>query len=184
MLQRQKRDKPTYDHNKEKAHGIRNAEKAAEAQHTNKRDRVRDDLIGVQPEILRQLGHDDPLVQRQAYLESRYKNKRRPGLRKSAQMYKVRLSGHDYQSGAAGAGQTPAVLMGHYDEALEIEMRMLAQQLQADFYTNTTNVVAETNTAAIEEVIKEIRDNPSFLSELQLLLQNLHTVQSMRSMRT
>lgn len=41
------------------------------------------------------------------------------GLRKSGQMHKVRLSQNNYQLVAENAGQSPEVLMNHYNEALD-----------------------------------------------------------------
>ena len=43
------------------------------------------------------------------------------GLRKSGQMHKVRLSQNNYQLVAENAGQSPEVLMNHYNEALDYE---------------------------------------------------------------
>ena len=48
------------------------------------------------------------------------------GLRKSGQMHKIRLTKNNYQLVAANAGQSPEVLMHHYNEALEVEKQQLA----------------------------------------------------------
>ena len=55
------------------------------------------------------------------------------GLRKSGQMHKIRLTKNNYQLVAANAGQSPEVLMHHYNEALEVEKQQLASMLNQVF---------------------------------------------------
>lgn len=56
------------------------------------------------------------------------------GLRKSGQMHKVRLSQNNYQLVAENAGQSPEVLMNHYNEALDYEKRALSRLVENSFY--------------------------------------------------
>ena len=56
------------------------------------------------------------------------------GLRKSGQMHKIRLTKSNYQLVAANAGQSPEVLMHHYNEALEAEKQQLASMVESSFY--------------------------------------------------
>ena len=56
------------------------------------------------------------------------------GLRKSGQMHKVRLSNNNYQLVAENSGQSPAVLMSNYNEALEDEKRTLSLLVETNFY--------------------------------------------------
>ena len=55
-------------------------------------------------------------------------------LRKSGQMHKVRLSNNNYQLVAENSGQSPAVLMSNYNEALEDEKRTLSLLVETNFY--------------------------------------------------
>lgn len=55
------------------------------------------------------------------------------GLRKSGQMHKIRLTKNNYQLVAANAGQSPEVLMHHYNEALEAEKQQLASMVNQVF---------------------------------------------------
>ena len=56
------------------------------------------------------------------------------GLRKPGQMHKVRLSQNNYQLVAENAGQSPEVLMNHYNEALDYEKRALSRLVENSFY--------------------------------------------------
>ena len=56
------------------------------------------------------------------------------GLRKSGQMHKIRLSANDFQLVAEAGGQSPAVLMEHYNESLEEEKKNLSLLVESDFY--------------------------------------------------
>ena len=60
------------------------------------------------------------------------------GLRKSGQMYKIRLSQNNYQLVAEAAGHTPKVLMSNYNEIHESEKRMLSALVEHNFYPTPT----------------------------------------------
>ena len=96
------------------------------------------------------------------------------GLRKSGQMYKIRLSKNNYQLVAESAGQSPEVLMSNYNEALEDEKRTLSLLVETDFYPNTTAVpAASANTSDTALLLEKIKSDPGFSAQLlQLLLSN------------
>lgn len=56
------------------------------------------------------------------------------GLRKSGQMHKIRLTANDFQLVAEAGGQSPTVLMEHYNESLEEEKKNLSKLVESDFY--------------------------------------------------
>ena len=96
------------------------------------------------------------------------------GLRKSGQMYKIRLSKNNYQLVAESAGQSPEVLMSNYNEALEDEKRTLSLLVETDFYPNTAAVpAASANTSDTALLLEKIKSDPGFSAQLlQLLLSN------------
>ena len=57
------------------------------------------------------------------------------GLRKSGQMQKIRLSMNNYQLVAENAGQSPEVLMHHYNEVLDSEKQDLSRLVEQDLLT-------------------------------------------------
>ena len=92
------------------------------------------------------------------------------GLRKSGQMHKIRLSKNNYQLVAANAGQSPEVLMHHYNEALEAEKQELASMVESSFYPSSTKVPEKAAALGAEEILKLIQDNPDLSAKLMQLL--------------
>lgn len=92
------------------------------------------------------------------------------GLRKSGQMHKIRLSKNNYQLVAANAGQSPEVLMHHYNEALEAEKQELASMVESSFYPSSTKVSEKTAPLGAEEILKLIQENPDLSAKLMQLL--------------
>jgi len=88
------------------------------------------------------------------------------GLRKSSSMYKLRMSGFNYQEVQGDTGHTtPTVLMEHYNEALEFERRNLAVKIQEDFYPQPkTNSDADDD--AIEKLLEAVKGDPQLLKKL------------------
>ncbi len=80
-------------------------------------------------------------------------------------MYKIRLSGYDYQTVAAAGGHSPAVLMSNYDESLEIEKKGLAAKVQENFYpkAEADDQGAESG-LTLERLLEEIQKNPQLLA--------------------
>lgn len=56
-------------------------------------------------------------------------------------MHKVRLSQNNYQLVAENAGQSPEVLMNHYNEALDYEKRALSRLVENSFYPHRKRLV-------------------------------------------
>lgn len=92
------------------------------------------------------------------------------GLRKSGQMHKVRLSMNNYQLVAESSGQSPEVLMNHYNESLDSEKRTLSHMVESDFYSDHKQEEICSEKEALERLFERIRKNP-VLS--QQLMQNL-----------
>lgn len=57
------------------------------------------------------------------------------GLRKSSQMYKIRISNYDYQTVASLGGHSLEVMLKNYDQSLEREKKELMMKIQDDFYS-------------------------------------------------
>ena len=94
------------------------------------------------------------------------------GLRKSGQMYKGRLSQNNYQLVAESSGQSPEVLMAHYNEALDSEKRDLSKMVEQSFYPRaeigqTTQAHADTS---LDELLHKIQQSST---ENRALLKDL-----------
>lgn len=92
------------------------------------------------------------------------------GLRKSGQMHKVRLSQNNYQLVAESAGQSPEVLMNHYNEALDYEKRALSRLVENSFYPHRESSGETQSNADVSTLMSQIQQNPDLC---QKLLQNL-----------
>ncbi len=92
------------------------------------------------------------------------------GLRKSGQMHKVRLSQNNYQLVAESAGQSPEVLMNHYNEALDYEKRALSRLVEGSFYPQEELHVEDKDSADVSALLAQLEQNPGLR---QALLQNL-----------
>lgn len=92
------------------------------------------------------------------------------GLRKSGQMHKIRLTKNNYQLVAANAGQSPEVLMHHYNEALETEKQQLASMVESSFYPTPEKESETPATLDPAEILKLIQDNPDLAAKLMQLL--------------
>ena len=91
------------------------------------------------------------------------------GLRKSGQMHKVRLTQNNYQLVAESSGQSPEVLMNHYNEALDSEKRALARLVEDSFYPADLRSLAPQNND-LAAILSKLQQNPDMM---QQLLQNL-----------
>ena len=85
------------------------------------------------------------------------------GLRKSGQMYKIRVSGHDYQTVAALGGHSPEVLLNNYDEALEDEKIKIIDKLESDFYNKSPKSGQE---SSIVKLAAKLKEKPKLLEML------------------
>ncbi|HCC34830.1 MAG TPA: hypothetical protein DEQ02_04050 [Ruminococcaceae bacterium] len=93
------------------------------------------------------------------------------GLRKSGQMYKVRLTKNNYQLVAENSGQSPEVLMSNYNEALDSEKRTLALLVETSFYPQEAVDSAPKADENMAAVLQAVRTNPEFAGQLlQVLL--------------
>lgn len=99
------------------------------------------------------------------------------GLRKSGQMHKVRLSQNNYQLVAESAGQSPEVLMNHYNEALDYEKRALSRLVEDSFYPHQGSPEQSRDNADVSALIAKIQQNPDlcrkFLQSLTLSAEQL-----------
>ena len=98
------------------------------------------------------------------------------GLRKSGAMYKLRLSGNDYQAVQNETGHNnPLVLMEHYNEIMDVEKTSLAEKLEKDFYASPG--MKETNSEAeTEELLQGVMVDPLKLKLLEKVMA-MHSVQ-------
>ena len=92
------------------------------------------------------------------------------GLRKSGQMHKIRLTKNNYQLVAANAGQSPEVLMHHYNEALEVEKQQLASMVESSFYPTPAKSNEKPASLDAAEILKLIQENPDLSAKLMQLL--------------
>ena len=92
------------------------------------------------------------------------------GLRKSGQMHKIRLTKNNYQLVATNAGQSPEVLMHHYNETLEAEKQQLASMVESSFYPSLEKKSETAATIDPAEILKLIQDNPDLAAKLMQLL--------------
>jgi integrase len=109
------------------------------------------------------------------------------GLRKSSSMYKLRLSGFNYQEVQGDTGHaSPTVLMGHYNETLESERKQLAYKIRDDFYSEPGDAPADRGSAddRIESLLESAKADPLLFDRLMQTLQNMHTTQQMQRVRS
>lgn len=103
------------------------------------------------------------------------------GLRKSSSMYKLRLTGYNYQEVQMDTGHTtPKVLMKHYDEVLDSERVGLANKIQGDFYSPSsisTKLDADAPPNDTEKIFAEVQNNPEFAKFLLTTFQQMHSMQ-------
>ena len=88
------------------------------------------------------------------------------GLRKSGQMHKVRLSQNNYQLVAENAGQSPEVLMNHYNEALDYEKRALSRLVENSFYPHRETSGEAQDSADVSALMAQIQQNPELCRKL------------------
>ena len=88
------------------------------------------------------------------------------GLRKSGQMHKVRLSQNNYQLVAENAGQSPEVLMSHYNEALDYEKRALSRLVENSFYPHRETSGEAQDSADVSALMAQIQQNPELCRKL------------------
>lgn len=88
------------------------------------------------------------------------------GLRKSGQMHKVRLSQNNYQLVAESAGQSPEVLMNHYNEALDYEKRALSRLVEDSFYPHQGSPEQSRDNADVSALMARIQQNPDLCRKL------------------
>lgn len=88
------------------------------------------------------------------------------GLRKSGQMHKVRLSQNNYQLVAENAGQSPEVLMNHYNEALDYEKRALSLLVENSFYPHRETSGEAQDSADVSALMAQIQQNPELCRKL------------------
>ena len=88
------------------------------------------------------------------------------GLRKSGQMHKVRLSQNNYQLVAENAGQSPEVLMNHYNEALDYEKRALSRLVENSFYPHRETSSEAQDSADVSALMAQIQQNPELCRKL------------------
>ena len=88
------------------------------------------------------------------------------GLRKSGQMHKVRLSQNNYQLVAENAGQSPEVLMNHYNEALDYEKRALSRLVENSFYPHRETSGEVQDSADVSALMAQIQQNPELCRKL------------------
>lgn len=97
------------------------------------------------------------------------------GLRKSGQMHKVRISQNNYQLVAESSGQSPVVLMAHYNETLDSEKRDLTKLVEDDLYKSEVNASGVKSEQAFDAnaLLEKIKADPEFSKQLlQLLMGN------------
>ena len=77
---------------------------------------------------------------------------------------------NNYQLVAANAGQSPEVLMHHYNEALEVEKQQLASMVESSFYPTPAKSNEKVASLDATEILKLIQDNPDLSAKLMQLL--------------
>ena len=92
------------------------------------------------------------------------------GLRKSGQMHKVRLSQNNYQLVAENAGQSPEVLMTHYNEVLDCEKRALSRLVEDSFYPQREKTEETPDSADVSALMTQIQQSPELYQKLLQVL--------------
>lgn len=92
------------------------------------------------------------------------------GLRKSGQMHKVRLSQNNYQLVAENAGQSPEVLMAHYNEVLDCEKRALSRLVEDSFYPQREKTEETPDSADVSALMAQIQQSPELYRKLLQVL--------------
>ena len=77
---------------------------------------------------------------------------------------------NNYQLVAANAGQSPEVLMHHYNEALEVEKQQLASMVESSFYPTPAKSNEKPASLDATEILKLIQENPDLSAKLMQLL--------------
>ena len=105
-------------------------------------------------------------------------------LRKSSSMYKLRISGNNYQEVQGDTGHSsPQVLMAHYNEVAEAERRALARKVQADFYEDETANDDNKNAEAgekfdLETLFAAVKSDPAFEKQFLQLFSNMQKMRN------
>ena len=91
------------------------------------------------------------------------------GLRKSATMYKLRLTNYDVQVVGGEGGQTSATtILDHYDEVLEEDRRKLSIQVENDFYGRLKQKRV-TEDFDLRRLFKELVEQPDLAKNFTLV---------------
>ena len=80
-------------------------------------------------------------------------------------MHKVRLTQNNYQLVAESSGQSPEVLMNHYNEALDSEKRALARLVEDSFYPADLHSLAPQN-SDLAAILSKLQQNPDMMQQL------------------
>lgn len=88
------------------------------------------------------------------------------GLRKFGQMHKVRITENNYQLAANNAGQSPKVLMEHYNETQDNEKKELAFCIERNFYPVQKQVAKLIEWKNINMIVELIQNTPELINQL------------------
>lgn len=125
--------------------------------------------------------NDDPIEPRRA--EQMFKNWQAEAgieesidlqsIRKSSSMYKLRVSGFNYQEIQGETGYTtPTVLMEHYNDVMASERQALSQKVQTDFW-DEDKLAKNALGADSAELLKQVLRNPLYADQLAKSLKNM-----------
>jgi len=96
------------------------------------------------------------------------------GLRKSGEMYKIRLDAREYKTVAIMGGHSEAVLRKHYDKDTDADFIKIAKLIEEDFYPQIQmEEVTKEKILDTEATLQAIKNNPEFAQQvMQLLISN------------
>lgn len=96
-------------------------------------------------------------------------------LRKSSSMYKLRISGNNYQEVQGDTGHaSPQVLMEHYNEVEEAERRALVEKIQEDFYEGQEIPAQEAfGEEALMDAVMMLAGDPVYREQFLRIFRNM-----------
>ncbi|MEG2188608.1 MAG: tyrosine-type recombinase/integrase [Christensenella sp.] len=93
------------------------------------------------------------------------------GIRKSATMYKLRLTNYDLQVVGGDGGQTsPTTILNHYDEVMEEDRRRLSALVENDFYGLQSDTDLDTGQFNMQKMFDELTKAPELAAKLYAFL--------------
>ena len=99
------------------------------------------------------------------------------GLRKSGQMYKLRLTDNNENLVAKSGRHSITVMNNNYNEVLEAEKMGLSRLVQDDFYPQPASKDSQAAESLLQNLLEQVMQAPHLANQLVEALTKMHAVQ-------